>query len=150
MEQIFIAIPIVVNDLGPNAETAKALVFAAWSRCAGEMLRMRTAPLEFNDNRLVIAVQDETWRRHLEYLSPQMLFKINGSIRAGTVKFIEFRIDAASVNIIQEGKKIDKEIGRKDEITASLKEAAKAITDKNLREQFLDTAAVYLSKNHRS
>ena len=66
MEQLFGAIPSALNGLGPNANVDEAVVFAAWARCAGDLLRVRTAPLEFFENRLVIAVSDQTWRRHLE------------------------------------------------------------------------------------
>jgi hypothetical protein len=42
----------------------------------------------------VIGVTDETWRRHLEDLSPQMVAKISGLLTDGVVKRIDFRIDA--------------------------------------------------------
>lgn len=93
MEQLFGAIPGILNDLEPNASAQEALVFAAWNQTAGEMLRARTTPIEFNEKRLVIAVEDRSWQRNLEELSPQMLAKINASIGHGTVRFIEFRID---------------------------------------------------------
>ncbi len=93
MEQLFSAIPAVLKNLEPNPEADKAIVFAAWKRCSGELLRTRTTPLEFAENRLVIAVADKTWQRHLQDLSPQMLVKLNDHLGQGTVKFIEFRID---------------------------------------------------------
>lgn len=146
MEQVFAAIPSVLGGLGPNAGIDEAVVFAAWSKCAGDLLRTRTARIEFFENRLVVAVQDETWRRHLEELSPQMLFKMNGSLGKGTVRYIEFRVDNKAV------------IGsRKEEVTnvrgnspvriaRSLTRAAEAIADESLREQFLSAAAAYLAK----
>lgn len=146
MEQVFAAIPSVLSSLGPNASIDEAVVFAAWSKCAGDLLRTRTAPVEFFENRLVVAVQDAMWRRHLEELSPQMLFKINGSLGHGTVRFIEFRVDENAV------------IGTRNPTTAailekappyiapSLAQAANAIADENLREQFLSAAATYLAK----
>ena len=70
MEQLFSAIPAVLKNLEPNPEADKAIVFAAWKRCAGELLRTRTTPLDFAENRLVIAVADKTWQRHLEDLKP--------------------------------------------------------------------------------
>ncbi len=73
MEQLFGAIPLVLSGLGQNAEVDEAVVFAAWGRSAGDALRKRTRTVEFFENRLVVAVADETWRRHLEDLSPQML-----------------------------------------------------------------------------
>jgi len=148
MEQLFGAIPSALNGLGPNANVDEAVVFAAWARCAGDLLRVRTAPLEFFENRLVIAVSDQTWRRHLEELSPLMLAKINGSLDQGSVTFIEFRIDAAAVKT---ARKIEKAAA--DDIPAepppSLTTAADAIADENLRKQFLSAAAGYLARQDR-
>ena len=146
MEQLFGAIPAVLGGLEPNEKIGEAVVFAAWSRCAGEALRERTVPVEFVRKRLIVAVSDRMWQRHLEELSPQMLFKINGSLGHGTVRFIEFRVDENAV------------IGTRNPTTAaisekappyiapSLAQAANAIADENLREQFLSAAATYLAK----
>ena len=100
MEQLFGVIPSVLKELGTNAEADTAVAFAAWKRCAGELLSARTAPLEFFENRLVIAVADNAWQRHLEDLSPQMLVKLNDSLGQGTVKFIEFRIDPSALQTL--------------------------------------------------
>lgn len=150
MKQVFRAIQSVLGGLGPNADADEALAFAAWARCAGELLRARTAPIEFSENRLIIAVQDETWRRHLEDLSPQMLVKINGSIGQGTVRFIEFRIDATAVDSIREAKKRVAVEFATHEIAPSLAHAAEAIADENLREQFLGAAASYLAQQKQN
>ena len=147
MEQLFGAIPSVLGGLGTNKGIDEAVVFAAWQRCAGELLRERTAPLEFFENRLVVAVTDETWARHLEDLSPQMLARLNGSLGQGTVKYIEFRIDKKAVNAGRVGKKI--EARTKDtatDIAPSLATAAEAIGDEALREQFLSAAAAYMAR----
>ncbi len=92
MEKLFGAIPSVLKGLGSNAKTDEAIVFAAWKQCAGGLLASRTTPIEFSSHRLVVAVADKTWQRHLEELAPQMLAKLNGSLGSGTVRFIEFRI----------------------------------------------------------
>src|SRR5688572_23126892 len=93
MEQLFGSIPAVVGGLGPSAEVQEAVVFAAWKHCAGAMLAERAVPLEFRENRLIISVQDDLWRRHLEDLAPQMLARINAYLSAGQVRFIEFRVE---------------------------------------------------------
>lgn len=145
MERLFGTIPAVLDGLGANKGIDEALVIAAWKRTAGELLRERTEPIEFFENRLVVAVTDETWQRHLEDLSPQMLAKLNGSLGHGTVKFIEFRIDAKAIEASRDMKKAksDEAIA---EVTPSLANAAESIADENLREQFLSAAATYLAK----
>jgi predicted nucleic acid-binding Zn ribbon protein len=92
MEQLFSAIPAILKSLAPNPEADKAIVFAAWKRCSGELLSARTTPVDFSDNRLFIAVADKTWQRNLQDLSPQMLAKLNDHLGQGMVKFIEFQI----------------------------------------------------------
>ncbi len=146
MEQLFGAIPSVLRDLGPNPDVDEALIFSAWERCAGNLLRERTSPLEFFENRLVVAVQDETWRRHLEDLSPQMLFKINASLGQGKVRFIEFRIDAMAVDKVREANKADAARSETAEVAPGLRSAANAIADEHLRDRFLSAAAAYLAK----
>ena len=92
MEQLFGAISKVVAELEPDSRGRQAIVFAAWRRAAGEAIGARTVPLELAGDRLVIGVADETWRRHLEDLSPQMVAKINALLSKGVIKRIEFRV----------------------------------------------------------
>lgn len=147
MEQIFSAIPTVLQGIESPAEVDKAIVFAAWCRCSGELIRERTVPVEFVRNRLTIAVQDKTWRRHLEDLSSQMLVLMNGVLGQGTVKFIEFSIDESAVNAVRKTSNepnVDEESC--PDVAPSLRHAANAIADDDLRNQFLSSAASYLAK----
>ena len=149
MERLFGAIPAVLNSLGSSAETDEAIVFAAWKSCAGDLLNERTAALEFFEDRLIVAVVDQTWRRHLEDLSPQMLAKINGRLGQGTVTFIEFVIDAAAINRTDAGGINEIDIKEPAQVDASLADAANAIADNKLREQFIETAAAYLARQEQ-
>ena len=147
MEQLFGAIPAVLSRFGTNDGIDEAVVFAAWKRCAGDLLQTRTVAVEFFENRLVVAVADETWATHLEDLSPQMLYKINASLGQGTVKFIEFRINESAVNAVREN--IENAVvidNTAVEVAPSLTAAAEAIEDENLREHFLSAAGSYLAK----
>jgi predicted nucleic acid-binding Zn ribbon protein len=92
MERLFAAIPSIVKGLEPNEDVAAAVVFAAWNQAAGEQISSRTKPLGFNDKRLIVAVEDETWRQSLQALAAQMLSKLNKSLGDGTVRYIEFRV----------------------------------------------------------
>ena len=148
MEQLFGAIPTVVGFLEPHDKLDEAVVFAAWLRCAGELLRGRTVPLEFVKKRLSIAVADKTWQRHLEELSPQMIAKMNGSLGQGTIRFIEFKIDEQTV--INAHKQNESKRTRVSHLpTPSLKQAALAIADEDLRKSFLDAAGDYLTRQSK-
>ena len=144
MEQLFGAIPQVLSGIPHDTIADGALVFAAWSQCAGEMLRERTAPRSFEKKRLVIAVEDKTWQRHLEDLSPTMLAKINSTLGYGTVTFIEFRIDKKAVAARQ----TTENAARKTvpPVSKDLENAANAIADEQFRENFLAAAGVYLDR----
>lgn len=149
MERLFGAIPSVLKTLGPNGFVTEAVVFAAWSQCVGKPVRLRTSPLEFFENRLVIAVQDATWRRHLEELSPQIIYKLNASLEAGTISFIEFRVDKQAANTMAESECSSETGFNAEMITPALRNAAEAIADENLRTQFLSAAAGYLAKQEK-
>ena len=149
MEQLFGAIPAVLGGLEPNEKIGEAVVFAAWSRCAGEALRERTVPVEFVRKRLIVAVSDRMWQRHLEELSPQMLATINRSVGQGSLKFIEFRIDELAINSAHK-KHVSKGDSESNVVTPSLARAAKAIADENLRNSFLEAAGGYLAKQKLS
>jgi hypothetical protein len=146
METLFGAIPDILKALGHDGGAAEAMVFAAWKQCAGDLITERTEPVEFFENRLIVAVRDITWRMHLEDLAPQMLAKLNSSLEQGTVKFIEFRIEPS---IFLDGDTVaNVERTGRPVITDSLKNAAEAIADEGLRESFLSAAAVYLEENN--
>jgi hypothetical protein len=149
MERLFASIPAVLKGLGPNAKTDEALIFAAWRSAAGKPLNERTAAVEFFDNRLVVAVTDETWRRHLEDLSPQLLARINSGFDAGTVRFIEFVIDLKAVNA-EKSSSQGSENREGSSVDPSLAKAADVIKNDDLREQFLSTAATYLDRQDRT
>ena len=147
MERAFGTIPAVLDSLGANDTAVEAVVFAAWRQTAGEMLAARTASIQYFENRLVIAVDDVTWQRHLEDLAPQMLAKLNGSLGQGTVKFIEFRINPAALKDARKKRAKDPNtVKARGPISPSLAEAANGIADEKLRESFLNAAAAYLAK----
>lgn len=147
MERVFGTIPAVLSGLGVNDGATEAVVFAAWQQAAGELLSERTAPAEYFENRLVIAVEDLTWQRHLEDLAPQMLAKLNGTLGQGMVRFIEFRIDTAVLTSAKSKRnRKPKGAEKKAPISPSLANAANSIADDSLRESFLNAAAAYLDK----
>lgn len=144
MEQLFSAIPQALSGIPHDTIADEALTFAAWSQCAGEMLRERTVPISFEKKRLVIAVEDKTWQRHLEDLSPTMIAKINSTLGYGTVTFIEFRIDKKAVAARHA---IEKAMTKTvSPVSKDLENAANAIADQGFKENFLAAAGVYLDR----
>jgi hypothetical protein len=105
--------------------------------------------LRLDGTKLAIAVSTKTWQRHLEDLSPQMLFKLNAAVGARTVEFFEFVIDPAEVERSRTSVVDENDDAARSEITAELRESAKAIEDNDLREQFLAAAANCLARKKR-
>ena len=144
MEQLFGAIPRALGASGSNAEVTDAVVSAAWKRCAGPLLARRALPSEFFENRLVILVEDEIWRRHLEDLAPQMIARIKGYLDAGTVKFLEFRVEPVRFSSLA-GR--DENTSRPSvDVPRGIAEAAENIADESLRMSFLEAASGYLAR----
>jgi hypothetical protein len=141
MEQLFAALPQLLKELGANHAVEEQMVFAAWLRVAGDMLNERTKPLEYFENRLVVAVEDQNWQRNLESLAPEMVAKLNAATEQGTVKYIEFRIDKKA---IERHQKPNSEV-TSDDVPDSLRAAADQIENERLRKSFLDAAAAYLN-----
>jgi len=145
MESLFKTIPGVLKDLGIALPISSSTVFAAWKRCAGEQVAGRTVAKEFQNDRLVIAVEDLTWKRNLEELSPQMLQRLNACLADGAVKFIEFRVDEKLVSDSKNARvkrAADEEVVRL-KVDPALVVAAGSIADDNLRSSFLKASAIY-------
>lgn len=149
MQELFQAIPNVVEQIGKDEAVRSAFVLAAWRRVAGEQLRQRTEPIEFAQKRLTLAVENETWRRHLQDLSGDMLYSLNKILGHGTVNFIEFRIDPASMNSARGKGGTDDSSASRAALTPELRKAAEAIADEGLRENFLGAAAAYIARQKR-
>lgn len=147
MEQLFGALPKVLDRLELDPAARSAVVFAAWRRICGQLINERTAAVDFVDQRLTVAVEDKTWQRHLEDMSPQMVAKLNSVLGGGSVRFIEFIVDGSAVSSrVSPG---SEDAPASAELDPELRAAADAIADDHLRESFLKTAAVYLARQKR-
>ncbi len=152
MEDLIRALPALLKEFDENEAVREAVVFAVWRKVAGESLRGHAVPLRLFQKHLIIAVTSATWKKHLESLSGQMIFKLNSSLQQAAVTFIEFRVDEQTV--LQERAKHSKsdisdaeyeEIAL-DEVTPKLRHSADAIKDDNLRYQFLLAAGSCLAR----
>ena len=152
MEALFRALPKLLRDFEDTEEVREAVVFAAWRRIAGESLSEHTVPFRLFNKHLIIAVADKMWKRHLETLSGQMIFKLNSALGQAIVTFIEFRVDEETLeaerakhrkNLMSDEEQ--REIAL-EEVTPKLRHSADAIKDDNLRYQFLLAAGSCLAR----
>jgi Protein of unknown function (DUF721). len=148
MEALFRSLPALLDALPDNENVREAVVFAAWRKIAGDQLGTHTAPVRFKENRLLVAVPDNSWKKNLASLSSQMIFKINTALNSPVVTYIEFIVDTKKA-----GKAgIDKTVTTDDiatiasEITPELRQSAAIIEDEKLRHEFLLAAAICLAR----
>lgn len=152
MQDLFRALPKLLKEFEDTEEVREAVVFAAWRRIAGESLSEHTVPYRLFNKHLIIAVADKMWKRHLESLSGQMIFKLNSILGQPVVTFIEFRIEAATLEAERAKHRkqtlSDEELREiaLDEVSPQLRRSADAIADDNLRYQFLLAAGSCLAR----
>ncbi|MDQ3323376.1 MAG: DUF721 domain-containing protein [Acidobacteriota bacterium] len=155
MEDLFRTLPKLLKEMGEHEEVREAVVFAAWRKIAGSSLQSHAVAFRLYNKHLMVAVTSETWKKHLEFLSGQMIFKINSVLGQAVVTFIEFRVDEETV--LQERRKTqdspmsDEELREiaLDEVTPKMRRSADAIKDDNLRYQFLLAAGGALAHKKR-
>lgn len=155
MEDLFRALPALLKEFDENETLREAVVFAAWRRAAGQSLVEHAAPFRLYQKHLVIAVASEMWKRHLESLSGQMIFKLNSLLKQAAVTFIEFRVDektlleSKSKNQKTSLSVLEQEEIALEEVTPKMRASADAIEDDNLRYQFLLAAGSCLARKKR-
>jgi predicted nucleic acid-binding Zn ribbon protein len=152
MNALFGSLAGLLKEFGDNPDVREAVIFAAWKKIAGEALSEQAIPVDLNGERLAVAVENKMWKRHLEDLSGQMLFKINSALGAPMVTFIEFRVDTKFFRT-RDKQRRKTEIEAKEsaetargEITEKLRASADAIRDEDLRERFLLAAGRCLAR----
>lgn len=155
MQDLFRALPKLLKEFEDAEEIREAVVFAAWRRIAGESLSEHTIPYRLFNKHLIVAVADKMWKRHLESLSGQMIFKLNSVLGQAVVTFIEFRVEAETLRTerakhhkTQLSDEQLREIAL-DEVTPKLRHSADAIKDDNLRYQFLLAAGSCLARKEK-
>lgn len=155
MNELFRALPALLKEIDDNEPLREAVIFAAWRKIAGEGLKEKAVPFRLYQKHLIVAVESEMWKRHLESLSGQMIFKINSSLGQAQVTFIEFRVDEETLREERAKRRtelISEEEMREialEQVTPKLRIAADAIKDDNLRYQFLLAAGSALAYKKR-
>ena len=155
MNELFRALPALLKEFDENEAVREAVTFAAWRKIAGESLRQHAVPFRLEQKRLTVAVKSETWRKHLEHLSGQMIFKLNSALSQAVVTYIEFIVNEKAVEKenFKDNKPVlsDEELEELalEEVTPKMRRAADAIKDDNLRYQFLLAAGSCLARKKR-
>jgi len=154
MDELFQALPKLLRAAGDSEEVLEAAAFAAWRRAAGEALRGCAVPFRLYGKRLTVCVPDVTWRRQLEGVSPQLIFRVNSLLGQALVTFIEFRVDPQTVGE-ERARQRQSHYERLEceeralERAHELDDAASAIQDEELRRRFLVAAGSCMNREER-
>jgi predicted nucleic acid-binding Zn ribbon protein len=142
----------MLRQEGKDKELGEAVVFATWRHVVGENLREHAVPFRLYRKTLIVAVSSETWKKHLEALSGQMLFKLNAALSKATVTFIEFRIDEQTVEAERERlyreqmSQVERERIAMKNVPQNVLAAAEKIENESLRRNFLLAAGSCLAR----
>jgi hypothetical protein len=151
MEDLFQTLPKLLRAAGESEEVLEAASFAAWRRVAGEALRGCAVPFRLYNRRLIVSVPDTTWRKQLEQVSPQLVFRLNSLLGQAVVTYVEFRVDPQTIRAERarlrstQFERLTQEEAALDR-AAELDDAAHAIHDDELRRRFLLAAGSCLNR----
>ncbi|MEP6924767.1 MAG: DUF721 domain-containing protein [Pyrinomonadaceae bacterium] len=155
MQEVFKLLPQMLRQEGKEDELTEAVVFAAWRRVAGDGLREHAIPFRVYRQTIIVAVMDDNWKKHLETLSGQLLFKLNAALGKSTVTFIEFRVDEKTVAAERERlyheniSQFERDRVAMKNVPENVLKAAEKIEDENLRKSFLLAAGSALARKAR-
>ena len=146
MNSLLKLLPMLMRQAGDNEEVREQAVFTAWRTVAGKSLARSCVPFRLYQKQLVIAVQDLTWKKQMEAVVGEFLFRLNSLLGASLVTFIEFRVDPHHVINSRQPDEQGFDFQHTAELTDDLRAAAEQIKDEALRAQFLRAAAKYLER----
>lgn len=146
MDSIAKLIPAILKASGGEERMLESACVSAWNLAVGEATLRGSRPVALNGKTLTVAAVDAQWKRQLETLAPQILFKLNSVLGQPAVTRIHIIVDAGYVRAAQPSGTVKDDVPppRPD---ADLTAAAAVITDEKLREQFLRTAGRCLSRD---
>jgi hypothetical protein len=152
MDDLIQALPKLLRAAGESEEVMEAAAFVAWRRVAGEALRTCAVPFRLYRKTLVVAVPDATWRKQLEAVSGQLIFRLNSVVGQALVTFIEFRVDPETVSR-ERGRLVNpayNTLAQEENAlrrAAEIEDAAAAIRDETLRRRFLVVAGTCMNRS---
>ncbi|HKX26758.1 MAG TPA: DciA family protein [Blastocatellia bacterium] len=146
MNSLLKMLPMIMRLAGDNEEVREQAVFVAWRAGAGAGVANVCEPFRLYRKQLIVAVLDSAWKKHMENISGEYLFKINSMLNAPLVTFIEFRVDREYVLQSRKGEERTFEFHRTQELEEELRSSAACIRDEALRDRFLRAAAKCLER----
>ncbi|CAN5571394.1 MAG: DUF721 domain-containing protein [Pyrinomonadaceae bacterium] len=152
MDSLIKTLPKILQAAGDSPEVAEAACLAAWKHAAGDGLRDHAVPLRLHRKTLVVGVADTTWQKQLQFLSGQLLFRLNSILGQPLVTFVDFRVDSKAVANVRGPQGADRTSRALDPtpVSVELITAAGEIRDKDLRRAFLGAAMSCIHRMDKS
>lgn len=152
MDKLIKTLPAILQASGASQEVAEAACIAAWKHAVGEGLSDHAVPVHLQDETLVVVVADDIWKRQLEQMRGQLLFRLNSVLGQALVKSIELRIDPGT---LLKSRRAKEESHRrraylKEEVPAEILSAAAGIEDVELRRAYLGAATSCIKRLEKS
>ena len=104
MNRLIETLPAILKASGDSEAVTEAACMAAWKHAVGEGLSTHTVPVQLQQEKLVVAVSDNIWKKQLEHMRGQLLYKLNSVLGQAVVKSIELRVDPKTVEIARASK----------------------------------------------
>lgn len=139
MDNLINTLPAILAAAGASEEVVEAACIAAWKHIVGEGLGNHAVPVQLQNQKLVVVVEDNIWQRQLEQMHGQLLFRLNSLLGQTLVESIELRIDPKSLAKARGSREGPKQ--RPDyKVPGEVLTAAAGIEDFELRRAFLGAA----------
>lgn len=141
MEPLIKTLPAILRAGGDSDEVIEAAAIAAWKYIAGTQLSQQAVGGRVSGKTLFIAVADAIWKKQLESMAGQLLFRLNSVLGQPVISRLEFWIDPSIEQVATRDQIRDSEIeNTANDVSLELWQAANAIHDKQLRQVFLKAA----------
>jgi len=151
MEKLINTLPAILKASGAPAEVAEAACIAAWKHAVGDGLSSHAVPVQLQNSMLVVAVADNIWKKQLEQMRGQLLFRLNSVLGQALVKSIELRVDPQRIELARARLSgTTKHQESNYEVPAELLTAAAGIEDLDLRRAFLGAATSCVKRLEKS
>jgi len=140
------ALPALLKASGAPEEVAEAACVALWKQAVGDALNSHARPVQLRDHKLIVAVEDNLWKKQLEQMRGQLLSRLNYVLGQALVTSIEIRVDPKTLAATR---KSQTESPRPENraIPVELVSAAAGIENVDLRRAFLGAATSCINRN---
>src|SRR5687767_1164853 len=132
-------LPKILAGAGESAGLSEIAAQIAWRRVSGEGLRDHAVPSRLQEKTLTVAVADAAWRKQLQPMSAELIFRINKLLRQKVVERIEFRIDPRALSRLTVPRRFTPRVS--GPLPTTIVSSADSIADPELRDRFMRAAS---------